>query len=89
MPFDHASCPGCQAILDPERLVGGQGNPKCPRCHTELSFVDIFGVADAFREDEAENLSLDDLVPGSKPKPTVSAAKELLSLDALIPGRRR
>lgn len=89
MPFDHALCPGCQAILDPERLAGAPGTPKCPRCQTTLSFVDLFGVADAFREDEAENLSLDDLVPGSKPKPAAPAAKEQLSLDALVPGRRR
>ena len=88
MPFDHALCPGCQAMLDPERLNAGPRGPVCPKCQTPLSLVDLFGVADAFSEEEGEKLSLDDLVPGSRPAPKTNPSTTL-SLDALIPGRRR
>ena len=88
MPFDHARCPSCQAVLDPERLRAGTKGPECPHCKTTLSLVDLFGVSDAFRDEESPNLTLDDLVP-QKQSSGRPSAPEALSLDSLVPLPRR
>lgn len=88
MPFDHARCPGCEAILDPDRLKAGPKGPHCPRCDTPLGLVDLFGVSDAFAEEEQPQLTLDDLVPSSNPRPGPGAREEL-TLDTLVPVRKR
>lgn len=90
MPFDHAKCPGCGANLDPERLAAGPRGPQCPRCQTPLSFVDLFGVADAFAEEDGEQMTIDDLVPGMGPSRRSGAADpEKMTLDHLLPTKRR
>lgn len=95
MPFDHAQCPNpqCAAILDPERLKPGPTGPLCPRCNTALRMEDIFGVTDAFAEEEGEHMTIDDLVPGfgaggGKPKRGGDDFEERrpLTLDNLLPG---
>jgi len=63
--FDHVRCPHCRAMLDPESIGGVQGRGmRCPRCNKPLQLTDLFGVADAFSEEEGASLSLDDAVPG-------------------------
>jgi len=63
--FDHARCPHCRAMLDPESIGGVQGRGmRCPRCNNPLQLTDLFGVADAFSEEEGAALSLDHAVPG-------------------------
>jgi hypothetical protein len=63
--FDHVRCPHCEAMLDPESIGGVQGRGmRCPRCNKPLQITDLFGIADAFSEEEGANLSLDDAVPG-------------------------
>jgi len=50
-------------MLDPENLgVGRGGQMGCPRCGKELNVRDLFGIADAFSEEEQADLSLDDLM---------------------------
>lgn len=62
--FDHVRCNACKAMLDPESLgsVPGQGL-SCPRCGAALSLTDLFGIADAFSEEEGPEMSLDDAMP--------------------------
>ena len=74
--FDHVRCHACKAMIDPES-VGGSGGKgmTCPRCGAALSLTDLFGLAAAFSEEEEENVSLDDLVPGAPPPPKPSATK--------------
>jgi hypothetical protein len=83
--FDHVRCHACKAMLAPESLgsVAGQGL-SCPKCGAALSLPDLFGLSDAFSEDEEQPMSLDDLVtprpmphatPGARP-PSGPAAKE-------------
>jgi hypothetical protein len=88
MPFDHARCPSCNGIIDPEKLVAGEKGPLCPYCNATLSLVDLFGVAAQFAEgdDDGNNLTLDDLVgtPGSPPRR--DRDDDDLSLDHLLPG---
>ena len=63
--FDHARCPHCRAMLDPESIGGVQGRGmRCPRCNNPLQLTDLFGVADAFSEEDGPSLSLDHAVPG-------------------------
>ncbi len=63
--FDHVRCPHCRAMLDPESIGGVQGRGmRCPRCNEQLQLTDLFGVADAFSEEEGASLSLDHAVPG-------------------------
>ena len=64
--FDHIRCSHCRAQLDPES-IGGRAGMACPHCGGALNPTDLFGLADAFVEDEAPDLSLDDLVPGGTP----------------------
>ncbi len=63
--FDHVRCHACRAMLNPEALgrVQGQGL-SCPQCGAALSLTDLFGLSASFAEEEAEDLSLDDLVTG-------------------------
>ena len=89
MPFDHAQCPNCEAILDPERLKRGERGPHCPNCDTPLRMVDLFGVVDAFTDEEQPDLTLDDLVPGSSPSPLGGKRPDPLTLDALVPSKKR
>ena len=64
--------------MDPDSL-GGREGLVCPKCGVELKPTDLFGLADAFVEEEEREMSLDDLVPGrSGPVPT-EAAKEPLA----------
>lgn len=68
--FDHVRCTACKAMLDPENLASlpGQGM-SCPECKAPLSPADLFGLADAFAEEESPDLSLDDLVAGARRPP--------------------
>jgi hypothetical protein len=70
--FDHVRCSACKAMLDPESLGSrpGQGL-SCPRCGAPLSLGDLFGLKDAFAEEEPEDLSLDDALSRMK-DPTAS-----------------
>lgn len=93
MPFDHAKCPNpqCAAVLDPERLKAGPKGPVCPRCDTALRMEDIFGVMDSWAEEDQENLSLDDAVPGFGAGGSPGRADDFeerrpLNLDNLLPG---
>jgi hypothetical protein len=63
--FDHVRCHHCQAALDPDHLAAGM---RCPRCGGELSLTDLFGVKDAFSEEDGPALSLDDLVGSGRNK---------------------
>lgn len=62
--FDHVKCSGCRAQLDPESLVAIQGTVRCPRCGGNISLTDLFGVRDAFSEEDEPQVTIDDLVPG-------------------------
>lgn len=64
MYFDHARCPSCGAAFDPDKITTVDGKPACPACGAPMKLVDMFGIADAFAEDEPDDLTLDDLVPG-------------------------
>lgn len=68
--FDHVRCHSCKAMLDPEKLgdVANRGM-TCPKCGTALKLTDLFGLMDAFAEEEVEDPDLDDLVPGFDPVP--------------------
>ena len=68
--FDHVRCHACKAMLDLESLatVPGQGL-TCPKCKAALSLTDLFGLADAFAEEEEGPVSLDDLVSARPAKP--------------------
>lgn len=71
--FDHIRCSHCRAQLDPDGLNGRDGL-VCPSCGGALNPTDLFGLADAFVEEDEPMLSLDDLVPGrSGPIPERSA----------------
>ncbi len=59
--FDHIRCSTCNATLSPE-AVGGRNGMNCPHCGNELRMADLFGLGDAFAEEEAPSMSLDDLV---------------------------
>jgi hypothetical protein len=50
--------------FDPDRVTVVDGQPACPHCGAPMKVVDMFGIADAFAEDEPEEMTLDDLVPG-------------------------
>lgn len=84
--FDHVRCPSCGAILDPESIIPGPGQgPTCPKCKSALSLTDLFGVADAFRDEDDPELSLDDLVPDGPARPsrpaTANPAKSVFDDD--------
>lgn len=64
MYFDHARCPSCGLAFDPDNVSTRDGQPACPHCGAAMKMVDMFGLADAFAEDEPEPVTLDDLVPG-------------------------
>jgi hypothetical protein len=72
--FDHVRCSACKAMIDPEQVASrpGQGI-SCPRCGAPLSMGDLFGLKDAFLEEEQEELSLDDAI-GKMKAPTASVA---------------
>lgn len=86
--FDHVKCPACKAQIDPERLEVVQGRAACPRCGAGISLKNLFGLRDSFSEEDAEDLSLDDLMPGKgtakggKPPPDPG-------LEGLVPWKRR
>ena len=62
MPFDHARCPSCNAVIDPQRLKPGQRGQRCPTCDAELGIEDIIGVAAAFSEDDTQRQLVGDLL---------------------------
>jgi hypothetical protein len=72
--FDHVRCSACKAMLDPESLANkpGQGL-SCPRCGAPLALGDLFGLKDAFAEEDQEDLSLDDVLSKMR-APTASVA---------------
>jgi hypothetical protein len=72
--FDHVRCSACKAMIDPESLGSrpGQGL-SCPRCGAPLSLGDLFGLKDAFAEEDQEELSLDDAMSKMR-APTASVA---------------
>jgi hypothetical protein len=60
--FDHVKCHHCGAMLDPDKLSAGM---QCTSCGGELALADLFGIKDAFSENDSPELSLDDLLaPG-------------------------
>ena len=61
--FDHVRCPHCRAMIDPEKVGGQSRQMMCPRCNGQLSVVDLFGVGDAFVEEDEPSLTLEDAVP--------------------------
>ena len=63
--FDHVRCSSCGANFDPEKVSVGGRQFKCPSCGAELKLADLFGLADAFSEEDQPDLTLDDLVPGA------------------------
>ena len=72
--FDHVKCPSCGAQFDPEKVVHGPGKPlACPYCHDELGVANLFGVRDAFSENDEPNLTLDDLSPRDSNTPVWTA----------------
>lgn len=62
--FDHVRCPSCAAHIDPERVEVLRGVAVCPSCQTALELKSLFGLSDAFEEDDDDNMGIDDLVPG-------------------------
>jgi hypothetical protein len=67
--FDHVRCHSCRAAVSPDALGGNrEGGLVCPRCGVALNLQDLFGVADAFSEEEEGPVSLDDLVRGPPPR---------------------
>jgi hypothetical protein len=89
MPFDHASCPNCKAILDPEKLAPSDRGPACPNCGHPLTMKDIFGVSDSWmgEDDGDNNLTLDHLVPGYGDEPARPPPPDKgMTLDHLLPG---
>ena len=62
--FDHVSCSSCNAKVNPES-IGGRGGMNCPNCGNELRLPDLFGLKDAFQEEDDDNMSIDDLVGSS------------------------
>lgn len=95
--FDHAKCPGCGAHLDPERLAGTEAGPACPKCGTTLDLKHLFGLRDAFADDDEDGnaLSLDDLVGGGPARRAPSGGSGSIFDDepagprALLPKTRR
>lgn len=71
--FDHVKCNGCGAQLAPESLVTMQGHARCPKCGGNISLADLFGIADRFSEEDAPNVTIDDLVPGGPSRGASSA----------------
>lgn len=76
--FDHVRCHACRASLDPDQ-IGKQGM-TCPKCGTQLSLTDLFGVKASFAEEDLPDLGLDDLVgkvaqPGADWKPLQAPPK--------------
>ncbi|MEQ1568702.1 MAG: hypothetical protein ABMA64_23895, partial [Myxococcota bacterium] len=65
--FDHVRCHACKTQLDPESLAPGM---TCPNCRTQLSLPDLFGLSAAFDEEDAPNVSLDDLVSAPAARPS-------------------
>jgi len=62
--FDHVRCPSCAAHINPESLQVVEGAAKCPSCSAQIGIRDLFGLKDAFEEDDDDNMTIDDLVPG-------------------------
>jgi len=76
MYFDHARCPTCGASFDPDKLAVRDGHPACPHCGGQMKLVDMFGIADAFAEDDEPELTLEDAIPewdGQSPRPQQQA----------------
>ncbi|TNE88937.1 MAG: hypothetical protein EP330_13075 [Deltaproteobacteria bacterium] len=72
--FDHVKCTSCRAQLDPESLVAIQGTVRCPRCGGHIAMKDLFGLRDAFAEEDAPQVTIDDLVPGGPARGGASTA---------------
>lgn len=67
MYFDHVRCPHCGVAFDPEKIQTQGDSMTCPRCHSQLGLRALFGVSDQFSEEDAPQVTLDDLVPGGPP----------------------
>jgi DNA-directed RNA polymerase subunit RPC12/RpoP len=67
--FDHVRCPSCGAHLDPEALDVREGAARCPHCSSQIGLRDLFGVADAFVDEDEPHVTIDDLVPGGSRVP--------------------
>ncbi len=61
--FDHVRCPACAAHINPEALKVVEGASSCPSCNAQIGIRDLFGLKDAFEEDDDDNMTIDDLVP--------------------------
>jgi len=64
MYFDHVRCPSCGCAFDPEKIQTQGDSMSCPRCKAQLGLRSLFGVSDQFSEEDAPQMTLDDLVPG-------------------------
>lgn len=61
--FDHIRCSSCGTAFDPEKVSVGGRVFKCPSCGEELRLTDLFGLADAFAEEDQPDLTLEDAIP--------------------------
>jgi len=61
--FDHARCPQCGTAFDPEKVATKGGEMACPACGASLALASLFGLNDAFAEEEQPDLSLEDAIP--------------------------
>ena len=86
--FDHVKCPSCKAQIDPERLEVSQGRAACPRCGAAISLKNLFGLKDSFSEEDAEDLSLDDLMPG-RAKAAGPKRSADPGLEGLVPWKKK
>ena len=62
--FDHVRCPSCAAHINPEQLEVLDGVAVCPSCKSQIGIRDMFGLRDAFEEEDGPQMTIDDLVPG-------------------------
>lgn len=83
--FDHVKCPECGTAFDPEKVATRGSQLACPKCGAVLALANLFGISDAFSEDDQPQLDLEDVVPTrTEPAPPRSAGG---SPGASLPGR--
>jgi NAD-dependent SIR2 family protein deacetylase len=91
MYFDTVRCTSCQNQIDPDRIpTNNEGVPFCPSCKTPLDLKSLFGLKDSFLEEDEENVTFDDLVPGfGQPKPGPRGRPQADDLEGLVPYKKR
>lgn len=80
--FDHVKCPDCGTAFDPEKVATRGRQLSCPKCGAVLALTDLFGISDAFSEDDQPNLDLEDVIPQRSEPSTQSSGT-----GAAVPGR--